>query len=176
MNAVLKMIKIMPLDHPVLKSAAILQPENRDQYTVTDLMALAAGIKPDINKNGLQLEWLEFAVDDDVLQDAKPEVFWANSEAAYPILSSVMHILMCLPHSNASSERVFSMLRKIHTDGRANLCNETIRSLMSIKINEVACCHGIQFSKPLRSAMKRATRDHNMGYATAAAAAIVDTE
>ena len=44
----------------------------------------------------------------------------------FSLLGDVMKPLMSIPNSNADSERVFSMLRKIHTEFRSNLDNDTI--------------------------------------------------
>ena len=44
-------------------------------------------------------------------------------------------VLLTLPHSNADTERVFSVLEKIQTDSRDNLSDQTIHSLFSVKIN-----------------------------------------
>ena len=50
-------------------------------------------------------------------------------------LCKLMFGLLTIPGSNADSERGFSMLRKIHTDQRANLDQSTIISLMTMKFN-----------------------------------------
>ena len=50
-------------------------------------------------------------------------------------LYQLSKVLLTLPHSNADTERVFSMLKKIQTDSRDNLSDQTIHSLLSVKIN-----------------------------------------
>ena len=50
-------------------------------------------------------------------------------------------IVLTLPHSNADTERVFSMLKKIQSDSRDNLADNTIHSLLSVKINNPVECH-----------------------------------
>ena len=50
-------------------------------------------------------------------------------------LSTVAVAALSLPHSNADPERCFSMLRKIQTDQRGNLCQKTVNSLLSVKFN-----------------------------------------
>ena len=50
-------------------------------------------------------------------------------------LSTVAIAALSLPHSNADPERCFSILRKIQTDQRGNLCQKTINSLLSVKFN-----------------------------------------
>ena len=59
--------------------------------------------------------------------------------------------------SNADSEHDFSMLRKIHTDQRANLDQSTIIALMGMKFNCDDCCCDIKVSQELLSAGKNAT-------------------
>ena len=52
-------------------------------------------------------------------------------------------------HIYANSERGFSMLRKIHTDQRANLDQSTIISLMTLKFNYDSCCYDTTFNEDL---------------------------
>ena len=56
------------------------------------------------------------------------------------MLVRLMSGLMSIPASNADSERVLSMLRKVHTDQRPTLQQSTIVSLMAIKFNSEECC------------------------------------
>lgn len=169
------MVKIMPFDHPTLKYTGMVKPDNRAKYAVKDVVELARCLRPSIDLDMLEHEWLAYAVDDgeDGVQ-AKPEVFWSEAEHSYPLLASLMHLLMALPHSNAASERVFSMLRKIHTEGRASLCNGTIRSIMSVKLNETGCCHQMEFEPTLKRSMKRAASNYNMSYSSGAGAAATE--
>ena len=54
--------------------------------------------------------------------------------------------LLCVPSSNADSERGFSIFQKVHTDEKAaSLSHSIIVGLMSLKFNNVACCFGIVF-------------------------------
>lgn len=48
-------------------------------------------------------------------------------------VSAVMLGILCIPHSNAACERIFSCVRKNHTDQRASLSSETIDNLMVVK-------------------------------------------
>ena len=45
-------------------------------------------------------------------------------EQIFSNLAALMKSLLCIPHSNASSERTFSMVRKIITESRTSLHNE----------------------------------------------------
>ena len=50
-------------------------------------------------------------------------------------LCCVMMPLLCLPNSNADSKRVFSMVKKIQTDCRSDLRQDTICGLLTCKLN-----------------------------------------
>uniref|UniRef100_H3A7F3 HAT C-terminal dimerisation domain-containing protein n=1 Tax=Latimeria chalumnae TaxID=7897 RepID=H3A7F3_LATCH len=88
----------------------------------------------------------------------KLDLYWgkvsqmkAAGEPRFPTLSSLMKTLLVIPHSNASSERTFSMIRQIDTDFRGDLGKDTIHSLLSCKINNDRCCHDTMLStKALR--------------------------
>ena len=56
-----------------------------------------------------------------------------DGQPRFPKLFHLMTGLLCIPVSNADSERGFSILRKIHTGQRSNLMQSTIIALMSIK-------------------------------------------
>ena len=47
--------------------------------------------------------------------------------------AAFMKSLLCIPHSNASSERTFYILLKIITESRTSLHNDTVCSLLSCK-------------------------------------------
>lgn len=80
-----------------------------------------------------------------------------DGEPRFPTLCRLMAGLLSIPCSNADSERGFSILRKIHTDQRANLDHSTIVSLMSFKINTYSCCFNTKLPEELLSKSKKAT-------------------
>ena len=92
------------------------------------------------------LEMCKSATGDD---KPRPGRFWYevgqmklfDGEPRFPMLVRLMSGLMSIPASNADSERVLSMLRKVHTDQRPTLQQSTIVSLMAIKFNSEECCH-----------------------------------
>lgn len=68
---------------------------------------------PDINPSDREQEWLDFQVSEVEPELAKdPEKFWGIQNDNMPQLVKVMRCFMILPHSNASSERMFSILKK----------------------------------------------------------------
>ena len=65
--------------------------------------------------------------------------------------------LLTISCSNADAERVFSVLRKVHTDQRASLSQSTIITLMSIKMNNSDCCIDTELSDDLLTKCKNST-------------------
>ncbi len=74
----------------------------------------------------------------------------------FPAITRVIIPLLGLPHSNAECERVFSMVRKIHTDSRKSLLPETLTSYMQCKINFDACCYDLEVTSDMRQLAKHA--------------------
>ena len=109
---------------------------------------------------------------------SKPDVYWgqlakiklpvgADQTLRFPLLSQLVKILLVIPHSNAASERMFSMLRNIDTTHRGDLDQETICALMACKVNSTStCCYDATFDSELLKACKTATRDYNLEHAS----------
>jgi hypothetical protein len=102
-------------------------------------------------------------LEDDVRKLGADEIsqFWYEVKELYPTLSTLMLTLLSIPHSNAQSERVFSMLKKIYTEQRADLCQESIVSLLAIKMNNPHCCVDTKNKPPLLRKLKRAAMTYN---------------
>ena len=56
-----------------------------------------------------------------------------DNEKKFSLLSNLAEAALSVPHSNAASERIFSMVRKNHTESRASMSTETLSSLMVMK-------------------------------------------
>ena len=65
--------------------------------------------------------------------------------------------LLFIPVSDADSESGFSLLRKIHTDQRPSLTQETLISLMIMKFNSAENCYEATFTEDLLKKCKKAT-------------------
>lgn len=76
-------------------------------------------------------------------------------------LCKLAFALLSLPNSNSDSERTFSMVRKIVTDYRSELANETICSLLCTKINSDTVCYEYKPSKAVLKMAKTATQRYN---------------
>jgi hypothetical protein len=66
-----------------------------------------------------------------------------SKQPRYPNLSKLALACVVLPNSNAvaDSERIFSMLKKIQTEHRSELANDTICSLICAKQNKNMECY-----------------------------------
>ena len=58
----------------------------------------------------------------------------------FGVLSQLAKRVVVLPHSNADTERLFSMVRKIITDQRVSLDPSTVCYLLSAKIHNSKPC------------------------------------
>ena len=75
-------------------------------------------------------------------------------EPKYVNLATLALELLAIPASNADSERVFSLVRRVKTDFRASLAPETLSSLIGCHFNMNAnCC---QFDKIDDALIKKA--------------------
>jgi len=124
---------------------------------------------PLVDNEQLKEEFEEFQLMDELPgTDSRLDQHWMEilkmktpmGERTFPTLSVVMEAVLCLPHSNADCERVFSQVRKIHTDCRKNLQSETLTALLQCKINTDSCCEISPTASQLELA-KGATKQYN---------------
>lgn len=118
-----------------------------------------------LSEDRLREELTEYQVTDrqELPQEDQIDRFWSlvGKDARFIELAKLMKGLLCIPHSNASSERVFSMVRKIVTENRMALDNSTVSALLSCKINHTGLAHKYTtFQKVLKCA-KSATYMYN---------------
>lgn len=73
-------------------------------------------------------------------------------------LCKVLLAVHCIPHSNADSERIFSIVRKNLTETRARMSTQTLESLMVNKLNETS--DNPNLGEDILKKCKRATREH----------------
>ena len=177
-----KMLNKFPFGDTLMKDLSVLQPENTSLFPFSKIISLAKrfpqiGLSESASLDQLQEEFQDFKLSpgdlpsivkykaaDGVLR-AKAGLFWSevnkmttlDGQPRFNLLHQLMAGLLSIPVSNADSERGFSMLRKIHTDQRANLDQSTIIALMGMKFNCDDCCCDIKLSPELLSACKKAT-------------------
>eukprot|EP00057_Strongylocentrotus_purpuratus_P026387 XP_011680861.1 PREDICTED: uncharacterized protein LOC105446133 [Strongylocentrotus purpuratus] len=76
----------------------------------------------------------------------------------YPTLTKVMKGILVIPHSNASCERAFSIVRKNHTEFRPNLSVKTLEALLIEKLAHNTPCFNREYSKEIINRAKKATK------------------
>ena len=172
-----KMVKIFPFHDAVLKDLAVLNPDPklRDTWSPTMVRNLATrfSIVAETELSCLAEEFQDYQLspDDDlpaVTCDSRVDTFWAEigrkktfvGAVRFPLLTRVMTTMSVIAHSNADSERVFSMVRKIDTESRSQLGNDTLRALLSCKINTDDPCYAFVPDKDLCKAAKVATWEY----------------
>ena len=85
-------------------------------------------------------------------------------EQIFSNLDALMKLLLCIPHSKTSGERTFSMVRKIVTESRTSLHNDTVCTLLSCKLNCNRIAAGFKPSKVQLNAAKQATHKCNQAH------------
>ena len=71
--------------------------------------------------------------------------------------------LLSIPASNADSECVFSLVRRMKTEYRSSLSTETISSLIGCHLNKTwVCCGVVNAEESLLVAAKKCTHERNM--------------
>lgn len=162
--AVSKMLKNFPLTDPTLQMVPIIDPKKRNNYRPSDVIRLGRmfELSPE-ELTAVENEWLDYLAEDEFVGSITA-CWGAGSMASRPNLTRLMRTVMSLPHSNASSERVFSMLKKIYTDTRSQLKQSTITALLSVKLNTYGCCKSTRFTDTMLSKIKKSAHAHNMSY------------
>ena len=94
----------------------------------------------------------------DVNSDMSPEIFWSkvgslrqmDNNLMFPNLSKFMQSVLCLPHSSATVERVFSAINRMKTKTRNRLSTETLTGLLHTKqLIKGKSCFDFTVTKPL---------------------------
>lgn len=86
----------------------------------------------------------------------------------FPRLSKVAKLVLVLPHSNASEERVFSLVRLNKTSYRSCLALEgTLSSILTIKMHSPEPCFNFNPSNGMLTKAKKATLEYNRAHSSA---------
>lgn len=170
-SGVKKMLHIFPLTSKTLKLVPAANPQLKMQYTAPQVCELAKSVSVAISSVELDRmadEWMDYQLDECGGDTTDVGGFWCSSSThdAFPTLTKLMRIVLSIPHSNASSERVFSMVKKIVTDQRSLLAPDTVNSLLRIKINTDKCCLDTKFDTRTLRKLKRAAMEYNAKHPT----------
>lgn len=176
-------LKQLPFDDLVIRDVACLDPPERLTCTIGMIKRLIEHFSNFTNGKGEQVEE-EFALyqttkelPPDILLNTHVDIFWekigkieSSTGKTFGSLSDFAKCLLCIPHGNADSERMFSCINLIITvcDHRNQLDTSTVEACFDIKLN--SNCTGCRKYEPSRDVLK-ATRKATPGSESVPAAA-----
>jgi len=141
--------KRLPVNDIFLYKLHIFQPhiallDNNRETSFNDVSFIAK-VLTGFDENGLKEEWLalyhDFTIEEKQnLSTLNFDNMWKeilkrqlNNIAKYPNLKSLLNAIRSLPHSNADSERIFSLLTDIKTNKRNRLSAATVNATCVFK-------------------------------------------
>ena len=87
-----------------------------------------------------------------------------NGTTRFSLLTRLAKCSLSLPHSNADTERVFSIVRKIITDYRTEMEQSTSCALVAYKLNNDSTCFKLNTPKELLTKAKSTSMDYNKAH------------
>ena len=160
-------IQKFPLQDQFLTHAEVTDVTRREHVSFTSVLYFIKKFKfrcqldPDTIQT-INDEFERYRIDElpqKVVEASRMDIKWHLLSETYPNLSKVMIGVLCVPHSNADSERVFSVSRHIDTDFR-NMDCKTLESLVIVKThlqNRDKCCYNEEFTEEFLVRAKKAT-------------------
>ena len=169
-----KQLKVFPFESQVLHAPEFLDPINSLSIT-SSVFDMIENIAIEFDKALTKLEHHEFVCDTEICPENDGDVITfrlkvhslksAMGSLKYENLSILALQLLAIPTSNADSERVFSLIRRIKTDFRASLSPETVSALIGCHLNKSGkCCEVTKFDDSLLIQAKQCTRQRNLSY------------
>ena len=151
---VTKQLKVFDFKSEILRSLAFLDPAKSQNMPTSTFSVIQKCLPVRFDKAEVSLEFREFAVDSHVTsvvsENRDALSFWMAvltmkspmEEPKYVLLATLALELLAIPASNADSERVFSLVRRVKTEFRASLTPETLSSLIGCHFNNANahCC------------------------------------
>ena len=114
-----------------------------DYYKVIEIVNL---FKLNIDKSNLfdELSTLNQVIKSFNFNDKNQshDMIWCNilKNDKFPLMLKIIESALCIPISNASVERVFSIMKNILGDERNSLNNNTIKAEVCVKVNYSMNC------------------------------------
>ena len=166
---------MFPFKSHVLQALEFLDPIKSLSVPTSVFDAIEDNIAIEFDKALTKLEHREFVCDTEVCPegDCEAVTFWlkvgdfksAMGSLKYENLSMLALQLLAIPASNADSERVFSLVRRIKADFRSSLSPETLSALIGCHLNKNGkCCEVTTFDDSLLTQAKQCTRQRNLSY------------
>ena len=126
---------VMTLENLLLKSA-MWRDYQEELAEVTDFYG------SDLNRNDLEIQlltykvkFMEFKTGNVTLNDVIEFMRQPGYSDFFPEISTVLRLVLVLPASNAQSERVFSILKRIKTPIRNSMEQERLKNIMILNIH-----------------------------------------
>lgn len=148
------------LKDPVLTNLKALDPQNVIMKTIPSIAPVVANfpnLVAETSINEIDSEWrLLRNTELNVEMAGSAYTFWQNvanlkkgdNTPMFPLLANFMKRLLCLPHSSASVERVFSQVNLMKTKVRNSLNTETLNGMLHAKKNfETSSAHNLEITR-----------------------------
>ena len=168
-EGVSQILKRIKLSDPVLQDLEAMNPQAILKKTVKSIVPLACHFPNIVNVedlNAIDNEWrLLRNTDVGLDSDACMSDFWfqvkkvkkGDDSPMFPLIGRFMTTLMCLPHSSAAVERIFSQINLLKTKMRNKMNTATLNGLLHAKTTfDSATCHDF---KILPSHLNRMTEE-----------------
>ncbi|GBM87150.1 hypothetical protein AVEN_150835-1 [Araneus ventricosus] len=149
-------IRKFPLQDEFFKHASVANIFKRQTADLQSVKYFTSLFNCCVDSDQLELEFAFFQADSlssEILEAERVDVAWhkisqiknSNGYAKYVALPKVMMSILSVPHSNAASERIFSMVRKNQTESRSSMNTKTLESLLITKLN-MGICYDVKLS------------------------------
>jgi hypothetical protein len=161
------MNSVMPYD--LLKALKVLDPAELNDLQVENLINLInlCCVPPDMMSiDDLKRDIRKLLCDPPLYKNCTVEYWTRVSQRYSDTLGRVLPYILCLPNSNASTERTFSMLKAVHSPVRNSLKLDTINGIISLKLNKFTDSCICEADEPLKKKCKSATYQYNQGLAS----------
>ena len=140
-----KATKVLPFNNYLLTKISSLAPANFDDMVMLTLAKTYDNIilKEEYHKFYSEIQLWESNLPSliQIYEKCDREIvkFYLNEDInkKYKAICKLAQTLLIFPHSTAEVERLFSQLKLIKTDKRANLKVETLESLLLLKYNNI---------------------------------------
>jgi hypothetical protein len=182
-------IKKFTFDDNVVDDVAFLLPNYQDKVTTASIVRLAqrfsAAVPPEVH-DALEEETLDYMLfpssglpcvtceEGNKIKSEEVCAYWQqigrmttpDGIARFPNLSRLAKTILALPVSNAETERVFSIVRKIVTDYRTQMDQSTLCALVSCKLNSDSKCYDLVTPDELLKQARTATMEYNRAHSS----------
>lgn len=145
----------LPLSNRFLRSAQMIDPLKLTEIKEEDLLYMHSQLKLTSDRDALLLQWRKLCADSNELVSRDIDLceFWKAVKASekYVVVIRLVERLFVVPHSNASTERIFSLVKNVLKPERGSLIDKNLNGLITVK--------SFLNSRSLSSATLPVTRD-----------------